>query len=135
MPTDTPSIAQFIEAVSEFLEKEIQPAVEGRIAFTARIALNVLGIVKRELELGPDFLTGEQDRLRGILGQDGSAEDLNTLLCKKIRDGSINYQDGALIDHLRRTTLGKMSIDNPKYSGYLRALRLKSGQGSEGRVV
>jgi hypothetical protein len=41
-----------VEAVREFLTDQVGPASAGQIAFHARVAANVLGIVARELELG-----------------------------------------------------------------------------------
>ena len=42
-----------LEAVREFLTGQVMPATSGQLAFHARVAANVLGIVARELELGP----------------------------------------------------------------------------------
>jgi hypothetical protein len=38
--------------VREFLTGQVMPATTGQLAFHARVAANVLGIVARELELG-----------------------------------------------------------------------------------
>jgi len=37
----------------EFLTGSVMPATSGQLAFHARVAANALGIVARELELGP----------------------------------------------------------------------------------
>jgi len=41
-----------LDAVRQFLTKQVMPATGGQLAFHARVAANVLGIVARELELG-----------------------------------------------------------------------------------
>jgi len=50
---EQPSTAELIDAVAEFITREIAPTLSGRLAFHARVAANVLAIVARELELGP----------------------------------------------------------------------------------
>ena len=122
MPTNRPTKKELVEAVREFLENQIEPSVEGQAAFHTRIAVNVLKIVERELEYGPMLDAEEKERLCHLLDQDGDLEELNANLCEKLRDGSIDYTNDALIDHLRRSTLGKLSIDNPEYSAYKRAI-------------
>jgi aminoglycoside phosphotransferase (APT) family kinase protein len=52
-PHGRPTASELIEAVREFLVAEVMPATSGQLAFHARVAANALGIVARELELGP----------------------------------------------------------------------------------
>jgi aminoglycoside phosphotransferase (APT) family kinase protein len=52
-PFGRPTAAELIEAVREFLADEVMPATPGTLAFHARVAANVLGIVARELATGP----------------------------------------------------------------------------------
>lgn len=122
MPTNRPTKKELIEAVRELLEDRIQPSLEGRGALHTRIAINVLKIVERELEVGPQLDAEEHERLRRLLDRDGSLEELNAELCQRIRSRSIDTQDDDLIRHLRQSALGKLSIDNPEYSSYRRAL-------------
>ena len=56
------------------------------------------------------------------MNQDASLERVNAALCQQIRDGKIDYKDHYLIEHLRKTTMDKLSINNPGYSAYKRAL-------------
>ena len=51
MPTDRPTVPELVEAVREFMENEVQPNLEGSVAFHTRVAVNVLRIVERELAL------------------------------------------------------------------------------------
>jgi aminoglycoside phosphotransferase (APT) family kinase protein len=50
-PFGRPTISELVEAAREFLAGQVMPATEGQLAFHARVAANVLGIVGRELEL------------------------------------------------------------------------------------
>jgi aminoglycoside phosphotransferase (APT) family kinase protein len=51
-PHGRPTASELLEAVREFLTAQVMPASTGQLAFHARVAANVLGIVARELELG-----------------------------------------------------------------------------------
>jgi hypothetical protein len=112
---DQPSIRELVEAVREFLETRAMPELKGHTAFHARVAANALGIVSRQLEQGPHAAEEERARLVALLGQGGSLEELNRALCKQIRDGAIDSP--ALQKHLELTTLDKVAIDQPNYSG------------------
>ncbi len=119
---DPPTTAELVTAVREFLEEHAMPNLEGRNAFHARVAANALAIVARQLELGPAADAGEEDRLRALLGTSGSLDEMNRELCRRIRSGDLAVDDSGLIAHLRTTTLDKVAVDQPKYSGYRRAL-------------
>jgi uncharacterized protein DUF6285 len=51
-PHGRPTASELLEAVREFLTGQVMPACTGQLAFHARVAANVLGIVAREVELG-----------------------------------------------------------------------------------
>ena len=57
-----------------------------------------------------------------LLGADGDLDQLRRSLCLSIENGETALDAPALIAHLWATTLGHLSIDNPKYAGYRRAL-------------
>jgi len=119
---DRPSTAQLVAAVRDFLEKVAQPQLSGHSAFHARVAANALAIVERELALGAEQDAAERERLRALLGGDGPLEAQNRALCREIRAGRIGLDTPGLLDHLRATTLAKLAVDQPNYSGYRRAL-------------
>jgi aminoglycoside phosphotransferase (APT) family kinase protein len=52
-PHGRPTASELLDAVRWFLTDEVMPATGGPVAFHARVAANVLGIVAREIELGP----------------------------------------------------------------------------------
>ena len=119
---DRPSAGQLVAAVRDFLEKVAQPELRGHSAFHARVAANALAIVERELALGAQQDAAELDRLRALLDGDGPLEAQNRALCGEIRAGRIGLDTPGLLDHLRATTLAKLAVDQPSYSGYRRAL-------------
>jgi hypothetical protein len=115
---DQPSALELVTAVREFIEKHAMPELQGRTAFHARVAANALAIVARELEHGPKANTDELDRLRALLGQDGSLDELNRELCRRIRSNGLAVDNPALASHLVQATLAKVAIDQPSYSGF-----------------
>jgi aminoglycoside phosphotransferase (APT) family kinase protein len=52
-PHGRPTASELLDAVRAFLTDEVMTAAAGQLAFHARVAANVVGIVARELELGP----------------------------------------------------------------------------------
>jgi hypothetical protein len=119
---DRPTLIELVTAVRDFVEQQAMPKLEGRDAFHARVAVNALGIVARQLELAPEAEAAELARLRALLGHDGELAAQNRELCARIRDGSLGLDTPGLAEHLRATTLAKLAVDQPRYSGYLRAL-------------
>jgi len=119
---DRPDMVELVAIVREFLERQAMPALEGRVAFHARVAANALAIVERELEQGSRETDRELARLRTLLGTDGDLDALNRELCRRLRSGEVSVETPGLLDHLRATTLAKLAVDQPHYSGYRRAL-------------
>lgn len=115
MPLNPPDSLRLMDISLAVLESSAGPGYE------QRIALSLLRLVRRELELGSQLLAGERARLAALLGEEGDGDTLNTLLCERIRQRRLATTDTALLRHLRLTTLAKLAIDNPRYSAYLRA--------------
>jgi hypothetical protein len=118
---DPPSARELVQGVAEFLRERALPELQGHTAFHARIALNVLEIVARELGLAAQAADEERARLQALLGIDGTLEALNRELCARIERGEIGAGTPGLHEHLWATTLAKLSIDQPGYSAYRRA--------------
>jgi hypothetical protein len=121
---DRPDAPELAQAVREFLEREILTTVEDpRLRFRALVAANALGILERELALGPAYLRAEVESLTRLLGRgdpipDGLAElrsharTLNLELALRIRAGG--PPEGTL-DHLMRTVADKLRVASPRY--------------------
>ncbi|WP_405233934.1 DUF6285 domain-containing protein [Lentisalinibacter salinarum] len=113
---ETPELGELLEAVRGFLT-EAREELGGHRGFHALVAANVVDIARRELELAPAADAAEAERLRALLGRDGEPADLNRALCDAIREGRIAIDDAELLKHLERTTLDRLAIDQPAYSG------------------
>ncbi|HWA90075.1 MAG TPA: DUF6285 domain-containing protein [Rhizomicrobium sp.] len=117
---DQPSMRELVEAVRDFLERNAMPELKGHTAFHARVAANALAIVARELELGPQSAADEHARLAALLGHDGTLEELNRELCRRIRANEFTLATPGLAEHLTVTTREKVRIDQPGYAGLKR---------------
>jgi len=115
MAQDRPTAAELVEAVRDFLTRDAQPVLEGRVAFHGRIAINALGMVERELRLGADLDSAENQRAAALLGHEGNTRDLERELASRIRDGSLDESATAVRNHVRSTVRAKLEIANPGY--------------------
>ena len=112
-----PTAEELLVAVREFLQGTVMPELTGRVAFHARVAVNVLAIVERELAQGPAAAATEQRELAALLGHDGDLLTLNRELSAAIRRGDFDGRETPLIDLLKRSVGAKLAIDNPRYAG------------------
>src|SRR4051812_45323643 len=103
MTQDRPDTAELVAAVREFLEGDVMAATEGRVQFHTRVAVNVLNIVERELQLGPQLEPGEQARAAALLGHDGDAAVLERDLAAAIRSGALDDRIDEVRAHVRAT--------------------------------
>ena len=99
---------------------------QGATSFQARVSANALEIVCRNLDMGPAEEAAEAERLKGLLGHDGGLSELNAELALAIRDGALDLTTPGLAEHLWATTLAKVAVDQPNYSGYRAAMAERS---------
>jgi len=115
MPKGTPGMSDLLDTVREFMERDLLPAASGDLRFQCRVAINVLGIIMRELELAPAQHEAERQRLALLLGHEGSIDELNRELARRMREGTMRDDTPGLLDHLRATSVEALRIDNPKW--------------------
>jgi hypothetical protein len=115
---DPPSAAELVDAVREFLERDVMEldVLPGRVAFHTRVAVNALGMVARELRDGPALDAAEHDRLVRLLGHDGTLDDLTAELATGIRDGSLDRRRTEVVAHLRASVQAKLVVAHPGYA-------------------
>jgi hypothetical protein len=119
---DQPTPAEILAAVAGFLRADISADITPHAVFQARVAANALEIARRDLELGPAADAEELGRLQRLLGRAGSLLDLNRTLAQRIAEGEFTLETPGLAEHLWKTTLDKLAVDQPSYSGYRAAL-------------
>ena len=113
-----------LQAVCEHLKDEVMPKLEGFDAFGVRVAANALNIVQRELAMADQLAQLEQELARYVDANNG--ETTAVALAKRLRDRDLKVDD-TLLTLLRRRTLARIAVDNPKYSGYREAQRRWQG--------
>jgi aminoglycoside phosphotransferase (APT) family kinase protein len=106
---DVPTAAELVEAVREFLERDVMTATEGRVQFHTRVAVNVLNMVQRELTLGADQAVTHTERL-AVLGV-GSERELSDA----IASGAMDDRLDEVVAIVRATVRDKLAVANPKY--------------------
>ena len=102
---DRPTATELVEAVREFLERDVMTATEGRVQFHTRVAINALGMVERELRRGPVVEAFEHER---------AAE---RELAARIRDGSLDDRLDEVRAEVRACVREKLLVANPRYLG------------------
>src|SRR3974390_3278728 len=124
---DEPTLVELTKAVADFLRDDVAPALSGHDAFKLRVAINMLELVGRQLtrEAGSD--AAEAARLKQLLGSEGSLLALNRVLAEKIANGEMDLQTPGLAEHLWRTTMDKLAVDQPNYAAYKRELERDKG--------
>ena len=94
---DRPAAPELIEAVFEFLSGELLPTLDDhRLKFRTLVAMNALGIARRELEAG----------------EQGMGEEELRELARRIRAGDV---DAGLHARLKEHVAEKLRVSNPAY--------------------
>ena len=122
---DEPTPTELIKAVADFLRNDIAPGISGHNAFKLRVSINALDLVTRQLTLQQDSDAAEAARLSQLLGKQGSLSELNRALADQIAKGDVDLQTPGLSDHLWRTTMDKLAVDQPNYAAYKREMETK----------
>ena len=119
---DEPTPTELTRSVADFLRNDIAPMISGHQAFKLRVAINILDLVTRQLTLAEGSDAKEVERLRALLGTDGSVVDLNRALADSIAKGEVDLATPGLAEHLWQTTMDKLAVDQPNYASYKREL-------------
>ena len=110
---DRPTSKELLEAVIDFIDAEIKSdSYPANKKFKFQIVLNVLNIVKREVETGEEINEKFSEIGSSLIGEN---EFTIEKLSQKIRDKEFDHEDKDLIDFLYDLTEEKIKIDNPKY--------------------
>ena len=110
-----PRADELVEAVAKWIEG-VRPGLTGRDAFLARVAVNALGVVQRELVQGPAAHWNAVDRFGALLGHQGDLASLNGELCALIRSGQIDASTPGLLAALKANITEQIAIDQPNYA-------------------
>jgi aminoglycoside phosphotransferase (APT) family kinase protein len=107
-PFGRPTAAELTEAVREYVEG-LMARGEGAPAFEARVARNALGIVERELQLGPSIAAAHAARLAEL----GYADD--AALAAALRAGDLDTTWRRVAPALAAAARDQLLVANPSY--------------------
>ena len=116
MAQSMPDAKVLLEAAAKYLDEELAPTLSGYHRFQTRVTINVLNIVRRELELHEAQMPAAQARLAALSGHDGEIETLERELIERMRAGTISSADPALRAHIRESLAAALAINNPKWT-------------------
>ncbi len=109
------TISELLGAVKGFLMESALPALSGRDQFNARVAANVLGIIDREQQLGPELAALDagavQQWLPGDPGPSTAPQQLSLALAAREID-----VDSHFFEYLKQRQLLVAAINNPRYA-------------------
>lgn len=124
---DRPTMMEYLQAVTHFLDEEAVPNLTGSRQFYGRVAANVLRAVMRELENEEHDLFAEWERLNQLLPameRPSSRVELRKAiqqrtqdLCQRIRQGDADtgpYRQQVLA-HVRECVREKLLVNNPQW--------------------
>jgi hypothetical protein len=106
---DRPAAAELVEAVRQFLEDEVLDALDGRLRYLTRVAVNSLGMVERELGDG-GRAAAARDQLLTTLGMPDEAA-----LGAAIRRGDLDDRLDEVAAVLRPHVAAKVDVAHPGY--------------------
>ena len=109
------TISDLLEAVKGFLMDSALPALSGRDQFNARVAANVLGIIDREQQVGPELAAldaaAAQQWLPGDSGSGTALQQLSRALAAREIDADTDF-----FEYLKQRQLLVAAINNPRYA-------------------
>jgi hypothetical protein len=109
-PHDRPTAAELLDAVQEYLDRDVAEATTGRVRFHARVASNVVATVAREIELGPAQAVAHRERLAAL----GFADD--AALAAAIRSGGLDDRYDEVKAAVWASVADKLAVANPTYA-------------------
>jgi hypothetical protein len=107
-PHDVPTASELLEAVRDWID-DVGASGEPVNRFHARVATNVLAIVERELELGPQQAERHAERLASL----GAADDAE--LASAIRSGTLDDRADEVRALVWESVRDKLAVANPRY--------------------
>jgi Domain of unknown function (DUF6285) len=115
---DRPTAAELLATVTDFLEQELMPTLDGPAAYRTRVAVNLLKILEREQRLGAAALARECKLLRDLLGVGYVSDpfELNRRLAAAIDAGEVSHEQAWPI--LMEIARAKLAITRPGYDAY-----------------
>jgi aminoglycoside phosphotransferase (APT) family kinase protein len=110
LPHDRPTAAELAEAMQEWLDGDVADGTTGRLRFHARVASNVMAMIRRELELGPAHQVAHHARLAAL----GVADEQS--LAASICSGDLDERWDEVVDSVWASVVDKLEVSHPGYA-------------------
>lgn len=110
-----PDLADLERGIRRFRESPAASAEDAASRYEQRVVQNLEDVVRRERESGERLHAASRKRLATLLGRDGSLDELEAELCRRLALGAIDWTCPALMQHLRAEAILRLRIDNPRY--------------------
>ena len=107
--------SELLGAVKGFLMDSALPALSGRDQFNARVAANVLGIIDREQQLGPELAALDAAAAQQWLPGDPGPGTAPQRLSRALAAREI-HADSHFFEYLKQRQLMVAAINNPRYA-------------------
>jgi hypothetical protein len=104
-----PTSSEILAAVVALLDHELLPDLNGVVRFKILVARALLSTIQRELELGPGYARAHALRLTAL----GHTTDEE--FASAIRSGAHDENMSEVILALRKDTIQRLAISNPKH--------------------
>ncbi len=133
---DEPRAEVLLEAVQDFLMKEVLPRMEGGTAYKTLVSWNALGMVAREIRdeegivdselkraetlLKGEPVSNEQDsggasRPVSLAARKDRLQDLNRRLADRIRARKLHVRDRSEWELVKNMTANRIALVNPRF--------------------
>ncbi|AVV78487.1 DUF6285 domain-containing protein [Leptospira santarosai] len=126
---DKPTSADLLEAIQDFLMKEVLPQFKDKelLSYKTLVSWNMLGVVSREIRSGEEALDKELGRLVELLDKSSVfpstlnekkrlAHDWNMELLDRIRKEKLSSENSRYWNHVKETVKEKVEITNPRFA-------------------
>ena len=126
---DRPTADELLRAVELLLDEQLIPALDGSRKYNARIAANVIRIVRRQLALeeqqleaewrGFDVLLGSMQRPPSLEVTRAAVANRNEELSERIRAGDADGGEfrALVFAHVRDVVHAKLEVSDPAWLG------------------
>ncbi|TGM95521.1 DUF6285 domain-containing protein [Leptospira dzoumogneensis] len=126
---DKPSATELLEAIQDFLMKEVLPEFRDKdlLAYKTLVSWNMLGVISREIRSGEELLDKELTRLSSLLKKKSEfpktwnekknlTSSWNEELRDIIRREKKSLEDTEYWKHIKESVIEKVEIVNPRFT-------------------
>jgi hypothetical protein len=111
---DRPTLPNILATVRDFLEHgtDTSPA---QLRFRAQVSAFLLGVVEREVALGPELDRQASKELAAFLDKVASLDEMIDMFCRAARTGELDARFDAALELALALTIAKVRIVKPEH--------------------